>query len=140
MTSLDNETIRIILGRRSVRVFEARSVEAEKVDLILECAFAAPSAMNIQPCHVVVVNDKDLLKKIGEASAHSRMAAGAPLGLAVCVDVADYEKKHNFTDGTWRTPPVSWRTCCWLRGPWDWKASGCKSPTVPNGREPFRPS
>ncbi|MDR2522864.1 MAG: nitroreductase family protein [Synergistaceae bacterium] len=101
MTSLDNETIRIILGRRSVRVFEARSVEAEKVELLLECAFAAPSAMNIQPCHIVVVDDKDLLKKIGEASAHSRMAAGAPLGLAVCVDVANYEKKHGFTDGTW---------------------------------------
>ena len=101
MSLSDNETIRVILGRRSVRVFEEKSVETEKVDLLLECAFAAPSAMNIRPCHLVVVDDKELLKKIGEASVHSRMAAGAPLGLAVCVDVANYEKQHGFTDGTW---------------------------------------
>jgi nitroreductase len=101
MASIENEMIRTILGRRSIRVFESRRVEPEKVELLLECAFAAPSSMNIHPCHLVVIEDKALLAKIGAANERTRMVAGAPLALAVCVDVANYEKAHKLTDGTW---------------------------------------
>jgi nitroreductase len=100
-TKQPNETIGIILGRRSIRVFEERKVEPEKVETLLECAFAAPSSMNAQPCHIVTIDDKDLLTKIGAANERTRMAGGAPLAFAVCVDVANYEKKHQLTDGTW---------------------------------------
>ncbi len=97
----DNATIRLILGRRSIRAFEARPVEPEKVELLLECAFAAPSAMNLQPCHIVAVDDRALLDRIGAASERTRLVGGAPLALAVCVDVVHYEKAHKLTDGTW---------------------------------------
>jgi nitroreductase len=49
----------------------------------------------------MVIDDKELLAKIGAASELIRMVAQAPLVIAVCVDVADYEKTHNLTDGTW---------------------------------------
>jgi nitroreductase len=98
---IGGETIRIILGRRSVRAFEKRRVEPEKVETLLECAFAAPSAKNIRPCHFVAIDDEALLKKIGGAAAETRPAGGAPLAIAVCVDVAAYEKNHKLTDGTW---------------------------------------
>lgn len=97
----DNATIRLILGRRSIRAFEARPVEPEKVELLLECAFAAPSAMNLQPCHLVVIDDRALLDRIAAASERTRMVGGASLAIAVCVDVAHYEKAHKLTDGTW---------------------------------------
>jgi nitroreductase len=97
----ENETIRIIMGRRSIRVFEERSVEQEKVDLLLKCAFAAPSSKNIQPCHLVLIDDKNLLTKIGAAHEQTRMAAGAAVAVAVCVDVVNYEKVHKLSDGTW---------------------------------------
>ena len=97
----DNETIRIILGRRSIRSFEARDVEEEKVNVILQCGFAAPSSKNIQPCHIMVIDDKSLLTKIGAATEQTRIVSDAPLALAVCVDVASYENIHKMTDGTW---------------------------------------
>ena len=97
----DSETIRLILGRRSIRTFEARPVEPEKVEVLLECAFAAPSAMNLRPCHLVVVDDRQILERIGAASERTRMVGGAPLAVAVCVDVMHYEKIHKLTDGTW---------------------------------------
>ena len=100
-TVLDNEVARTILGRRSIRVFENRGVEPEKVEAILECAFAAPSAKNIQPCHLMVIDDASLLKEIGAVHSHTKMVTGAPLAIGVCVDVAQYETKHNLTDGTW---------------------------------------
>ena len=101
MKQQDNEAIRSILGRRSIRVFEKRGVEPEKVDALLECAFAAPSAMNTQPCHFVVIDEASLLGKIGAVHERTKMAAGAPLAIAICADVAYYEKRHNLTDGTW---------------------------------------
>jgi nitroreductase len=97
-----NEVVKTILSRRSVRVFhQKKNVESEKIQALLECAFAAPSARNIQPCHLVVIDDASMLEKIGAVHQHTNMVAGAPLALGVCVDVAGYEKKHNLTDGTW---------------------------------------
>jgi len=97
----DNEVVRSILERRSIRVFKNKSVEPEKVEVLLECAFAAPSAMNIHPCHLMVIYEAFLLKEIGSVHERTRMVALAPLAIGVCVDVANYEKRHNLTDGTW---------------------------------------
>ena len=97
----DNEIIRTLLGRRSIRLFETKTVEPEKVEILLECAFAAPSAMNHRPCHLMVIDAKELLVKIGGLTERTRMVEGAPLAIAVCVDVAHYEKAHGLTDGTW---------------------------------------
>ena len=96
-----NEVINTILGRRSIRVFESRKVESEKIEALLECAFAAPSSKNIKPCHLMVIDDASLLEKIGAVHERTKMAAGAPLAIGVCVDVAKYEAEHKLTDGTW---------------------------------------
>jgi len=96
-----NEVVRTILGRRSIRVFENRKVEPEKIDVLLECAFAAPSSKNYKPCHMIVIDDAALLEKIGAVNAHTRMAGGAPLAIGVCVNVPKYEVEQKLTDGTW---------------------------------------
>ena len=96
-----NEVVRTILGRRSIRAFENKAVEPEKVEALLECAFAAPSSKNVQPCHVMVIDDASLLKKIGAVHQNTIVAGGAPLAIGVCVDVVNYEAKTNLTDGTW---------------------------------------
>lgn len=95
------ETIKIIMGRRSIRKFEPKPVEGELANTLLECAFAAPSSKNYQPCQFILIDDKAVLEKIGAATPAAKMAAGAALGIAVCVDVAAYEKKSGLTDGTW---------------------------------------
>lgn len=95
------ETIRLIMGRRSVRKFEPKPVEAELAMTLLECAFAAPSSKNYRPCLFILIDDKTTLEKIGAATPAAKMAAGAGLGIAVCVDVPAYEAKSGQTDGTW---------------------------------------
>jgi nitroreductase len=96
-----NETIRVIMGRRSVRKFTDKPVDPERIRILLECGFAAPSSKNIKPCHLIRIDDKKTLEEIGNASPEVKAAAGAPLAIAVCVDVANYEKNHGLTDGTW---------------------------------------
>lgn len=63
-----NDTIKSILGRRSIRSYEARPVEKDKIELILDCGRFAPSAVNRQPWHFTVVTDRKLLDKISAAN------------------------------------------------------------------------
>ena len=43
---MTNEVIQNILTRCSVRAYDDRPVEREKIDTLLQCAVHAPSAMN----------------------------------------------------------------------------------------------
>ena len=68
--------------RYSVRSYTAQKVETEKLDKILQAAHAAPTAANLQPVHVIAVQGKDGLDKIGKAAN----IYGAPLAIIVCAD------------------------------------------------------
>ena len=58
-----------IFTRRSVRKYADKPVEKEKVEKLLRRAMQAPSATNQQPWEFIVVDDKELLKKL--SSFHS---------------------------------------------------------------------
>ena len=59
-----NETIRTILRRRSVRAYRPDQIERVSLDLILDAGAYAPSAMNQQPWHFTVVQDRELLQRL----------------------------------------------------------------------------
>ena len=48
-----------IFNRTSVRQFEDREVEQEKIEKILQAGFAAPSALNERPWEFFVVTNKE---------------------------------------------------------------------------------
>lgn len=80
-TVLDN-----IATRTSIRDYEARPVEQTKVDNMLRAAMAAPTAMNKQPWHFVVVNQRSVLDALSEANPNAKMLKKAPLAIVVCGD------------------------------------------------------
>jgi len=49
------EFLELVRSRRSVRAFESRPVEAEKLETILEAARLAPTAKNLQDFRVLVI-------------------------------------------------------------------------------------
>jgi len=51
-----------IFKRRSVRVYERKPVEKEKLVDLLKAAMAAPSASNSRPWEFVVITDEEVLK------------------------------------------------------------------------------
>lgn len=61
-----NETLKTIAERRSIRSYEDKPVEKEKIEKLLEAGFWGPSAKNTQNWHFIVVTNKDVLKKISE--------------------------------------------------------------------------
>jgi nitroreductase len=56
----------LIYKRESVRGYLDKPVEREKVEKILEAARVAPSACNAQPWKFVVVDDKELVRKVAK--------------------------------------------------------------------------
>ncbi len=68
-----------IFHRISVRKYEDRPVEPEKIEQILRAGMAAPSACNQQPWEFYVVLDQEKIKALSKAAPHSGCAAGAPV-------------------------------------------------------------
>lgn len=71
--------------RFSVRKFKTISVEAEKLREILEAARLAPSAVNFQPWHFIVVQQPDNIKKIYEIYPREWIKS-APVVIIACSD------------------------------------------------------
>lgn len=68
--------------RFSVRNYTDNIVEKEKLDKILEAAHVAPTAANLQPVKLYVVQSKEGLEKVGKAAN----VYGAPVAIVVCAD------------------------------------------------------
>lgn len=77
----------LIEKRRSIRRFEGRQVESEKIDILLEAALRSPSSRGFNPWHFIVVIDQGLLEKLSKAKQHgSSFLRNAPLGIVICGD------------------------------------------------------
>lgn len=73
-----------IFERISIRKYENRPVEEEKIRQILKAAMAAPSAGNQQPWEFYVVRDPEKIRKLAETTPYSKSAAGAPVVIVPC--------------------------------------------------------
>lgn len=76
-----------IATRTSIRDYEARPVEKEKVEKMLRAAMAAPTAMNKQPWHFVVVEQRSVLDSLAGTNPYAKMLLKAPLAIVVCGDM-----------------------------------------------------
>jgi len=75
-----------ISTRKSVRAYEERPVEEEKLRRVLEAVRMAPSARNEQEWRFVVIRDPVVRKRIAtEATRHSFIGS-APILLACCAE------------------------------------------------------
>ena len=72
-----------IFTRRSVRQFDAKPVEREKIEKLLRAAMQAPSANNQQPWEFVVVKGKDNLEKLAQYNPYAGCLRGANLAIIV---------------------------------------------------------
>jgi nitroreductase len=77
----------LIQKRRSIRKYQEKPVEAEKIDVLVEVALRSPSSRGFNPWEFVVVTDNGLLEKLSTAKPHgASFLKNAPLGIVVCAD------------------------------------------------------
>lgn len=84
-----------IMTRTSIRQYKDQPVEQEKIDIMLKAAMAAPTAVNLQPWHFIVINDKNTIKLLS-----GQQPTNAPLMIAVCGDT----DKTTMPDGNGKLP------------------------------------
>lgn len=90
--------ISLLRKRRSIRQFQDKPVEQEKLDTLVEAMLRSPSSRSLNPWQFVVVTERDLIEKLAGAKAHgSKFMKHAPLGIAVC---ADPEKSDVWVEDT----------------------------------------
>lgn len=65
----DNQVVKTIMERRSIRKYKPQAVERDKMDLILKCGINAPNGQNKQSWEVRVVDNPELLNAMKEAMA-----------------------------------------------------------------------
>ncbi len=79
-----NTTIDTIMTRTSVRKFSDRPVTEEQLNILLNAGMAAPSAVNRQPWAFVVIDNTEILHKIGKGLHFAKALYTAPLAITVC--------------------------------------------------------
>ncbi len=81
------EAIRL---RRSVRSYENRPVEKEKLERVLEAARLAPSARNMQEWRFVVACERATREALRDAANNQAFVAEAPVVIAGCAARSDH--------------------------------------------------
>ena len=73
----------VVKNRYSCKKYDAKKIEREKLEAILEAGRLAPTAKNLQEQHVYVIESEEALAKIDKATP---CRYGAPTVLAVAFD------------------------------------------------------
>lgn len=79
------ELMEAILGRRSIRRFQDKTIDAETIEKIIDAARWAPSNTNRQGWRYIVVRDKTVMKEIVNNGGAS-LIVDAPTGILVLYD------------------------------------------------------
>ena len=92
----------LVQKRESVRRYDHRPVEEEKIEQIMAACRMAPSACNSQPWRFVVVTDPDLKDQMAQATYNSmlrfnRFALEAPVIVALVAETPNWLSKMGGT-------------------------------------------
>ncbi len=78
----------LLLNRRSIRKYTDAPIDPESVKLILEAALTAPSSKSQRSWQFVVVEDREMLEKLGQCKpSYATSIANAPLAIVVTGDM-----------------------------------------------------
>ncbi len=83
-----------IKERRSIRKYKNKPVEPEKLNRVLEMAHLAPSAKNVQPWKIILVNENNLQDKLVEAAGNQKFLAEAPYSVVICSSTKKCYQQH----------------------------------------------
>jgi len=81
-----------LFNHRSIRKYKTDTVEASKLDIILEAAIRASNTGNMQAYSIVVSRDIGIREKLWEAHFKQNMVLEAPVHLTFCADFNRFSK------------------------------------------------
>ncbi len=112
------DAITALCTRRSVRVFQNRTVDREVVETIIDCGRLAATARNEQPWEFIAVTGAAMRRRLAELTDHGKFIADAP----VCIAVFCRDGKYYLEDGCAATQNILVAArahglgSCWVAG------------------------
>ncbi len=75
-----------LITRRSIRSFKPDPIEREQVEELVRAGMYAPSAVNCQPWHFIVIDERQLMDQVMEIHPYAGMLREAQYAVMVCGD------------------------------------------------------
>ncbi len=95
LTELD-QRLSFLFERRSIRRYTDQDISDETIELLLQAAMSAPSAVAKDPWRFVIVRKQQTRENIASGLPNGKMLVEAPVGIIVC---GDREAAHNGEEG-----------------------------------------
>ena len=111
-------SLEILKQRHSVRKYQNRPVEPEKLEAIVDAARFAPTARNEQPWEFVIVTNPERCSQLGELTDYGKFISEAP----ACIVVFCRNTKYYLEDGSAATTYIMLAATslglgsCWVAG------------------------
>lgn len=96
--SLENQTINVLKNHTSIRQFTDQAIEKEQRDLIIDCAMRGATAGNMMMYHIIEIDDRDLLIKLGETCDNQPFIGKAAFALLFVVDNHKWDRVFKLYD------------------------------------------
>ena len=82
------------MGLGDTTKFSEKKVDDKLIGVILASATSAHSAGNVQEWEFIVVKDKEVKKRLGEAAFHQKFVELAPVVIVVCANLGKIAPKY----------------------------------------------
>lgn len=112
------ETLNSIIQRASVREYQDKPVEKALIEKLVDAGRRAPTAKAVEPWEFVVVQNKEMLRKLGETANSGSFIKNA----ASCIIVFCRDTKYYLEDGCAATENILLAAAdaglgaCWVAG------------------------
>ncbi len=87
--------MKTIYKRRSIRKFQEKPVEQEKLVQVIRAGMNAPSAVDQQPWQFVIIDDSKIIEEVVKVHPNAKPALDAPVSILVCGD-PDRERSKGY--------------------------------------------
>lgn len=84
-----------LLNRRSIRKYKDQKISSQDINTMLKAAMYAPSAMNTQAWHFIVIEDKNILLNTLQSIPYAEMLKQSTAAILVCGD-SSIEKNESW--------------------------------------------
>jgi nitroreductase len=79
--------LNLLFKRRSIRKYQGKPIEGEKIQELIKALLLSPSSRNIKPWEFIVIDDRELLKQLASSkSSSAAFLSGAALGIVIIAD------------------------------------------------------
>ncbi len=111
------DTFECIRKRRDIRSYLKKDVPDDVIRKIIEAGRLAPSAMNLQPWHFIVIKNKETLKELGKFCISGRFIVDASFAIVVITEPSNKWHEIDGARGVQNMSLAAWNEgvgTCWI--------------------------